>query len=237
VANDYFQFKQFRIHQDQCAMKVCTDSCVLGAWAPVAQAEAILDIGAGTGLLSLMAAQRSAAHITAVEIDARAARQARENMAASPWADRIRVLNQSLQDFEKGNDQLFDLILCNPPFYKASHKSPDEARNVAMHSHELSFEEILHFCLRFLPPAGTLYMLLPPAESRQFESLAADHGLYSQAKLLVYTQTGGRHIRTIQAYGRQAPAIIAESYLDIRRPDNTYTEAFTTLLRDYYLIF
>jgi tRNA1Val (adenine37-N6)-methyltransferase len=237
VPNDYFQFKQFLIRQDLCAMKVCTDSCVLGAYAGVARAQSILDIGAGTGLLSLMAAQRSAARITAVEIDVRAAAQAQDNIAASPWAHRILVVNQSLQDFEKGQEQLFEVMLCNPPFYQASHKSPDEARNVAMHSHELSFEEIIRFCQRFLQPAGTLYMLLPPAESRQFASLAADRHLFVRERLLLYTRAGGKHIRTIQALGHQAPATIPESHLDIRRADNTYTDAFAHLLRDYYLIF
>jgi tRNA1Val (adenine37-N6)-methyltransferase len=236
VPNDYFRFKQFLIRQDQCAMKVCTDSCLLGAYARVREAHSILDIGTGTGLLALMAAQRSDAQITAVEIDAQAAAQARENMAASPWAHRIRLENQSLQELEKVNGQLFDVILCNPPFYTASHKSSDAARNVAMHSHELSFEEIIRFSQRFLAPAGTLYLLLPPAESRLFESGAAGR-LYLQESLLIYTRTGGKHIRTIQAFGHQPPAAPQESHLDIRLPDNTYTEAFRTLLRDYYLIF
>ena len=237
MPNDYFQFKQFLVRQDRCAMKVCTDSCLLGAYAAVSQAHTLLDIGAGTGLLSLMAAQRSAAAITAVEVDARAAAQARENMAASPWAQRLQVVNQSLQDFEKENEQLFEVILCNPPFYKASHKSADEARNVAMHSHELSFEEILRFCHRFLHPAGTLYLLLPPAESRQFARLAAGHQLYVHEILGVYTKTGGRHIRSILAFGHQPAGTVLESHLEIRQADNSYSDAFRHLLRDYYLIF
>lgn len=218
-------------------MKVCTDSCLLGAYAHVATAGTLLDIGAGTGLLSLMAAQRSAAAITAVEIDAPAAAQARENIAASPWAARIRLVHQSLQDFGKTQEQLFDVILCNPPFYKASHRSPDEARNVAMHSQDLSFEEIIRFCQRFLHPAGTLYLLLPPAESRLFESLAAGHHLYIRERLAIYTQAGGRHIRSILALGHQPASPVAESRLDIRQADNAYTDAFRHLLQDYYLIF
>ncbi|MGV3641770.1 MAG: tRNA1(Val) (adenine(37)-N6)-methyltransferase [Adhaeribacter sp.] len=237
MANDYFQFKQFRIGQQHCAMKVCTDSCLLGAYARVEPASHLLDIGAGTGLLALMAAQRSEASITAIEIDARAAAQARENIAASPWAGRVQLLHQSLQDFEQNNARLFDLILCNPPFYQASHRSPDQARNVAMHSHELSFGEIIRFCKRFLQAEGSLYMLLPPAESRVFESLAAENGLFVQERLFIYTRTAGKHIRTIQVLGHQPAALEKESQLDIRQADNSYTEAFRELLRDYYLIF
>lgn len=218
-------------------MKVCTDSCLLGAWAAVSQARTILDIGAGTGLLSLMAAQRSAATITAVEVDAQAADQARENIAASPWAGRIHLHQQKLQDFEQHNTQLFDIILCNPPFYKASHKSPDEARNVAMHSHELSLEEIIHFCRQFLHPAGTLYVLLPPAESHRFAKQALESHLFVSEKLHIYTKAGGKHIRTIQALTHQPIAVVANSHLDIRQADHNYTDAFRHLLQDYYLIF
>src|SRR5687768_18103066 len=103
-------------------MKVCTDSCVLGAWAVVEKAKQILDIGAGTGLLSLMVAQRSDAQITAVEIDAAAAEQAQENIAGSPWKNRITLARKSLQEFGKTNTQSFDVIICNPPFFQASLK-------------------------------------------------------------------------------------------------------------------
>src|SRR5215216_2576003 len=100
MANNYFRFKQFLIKQDKCAMKVCTDSCLLGAYAQVADAKTILDIGTGTGLLTLMAAQRSVAQIDALEIDSQAALQAVENIKNSPWHDRIRIYLQSLQEYE-----------------------------------------------------------------------------------------------------------------------------------------
>src|SRR5687768_15546532 len=100
-------------------MKVCTDSCVLGAWADVEKAEQILDIGTGTGLLSLMVAQRSEANITAVEIDSAAAAQASENIAESPWKNRISLVHKSLQEFGNENQQQFDVIICNPPFFQA----------------------------------------------------------------------------------------------------------------------
>ncbi|KAA5549537.1 tRNA1(Val) (adenine(37)-N6)-methyltransferase [Adhaeribacter rhizoryzae] len=237
MPNDYFKFKQFLVKQDKCAMKVCTDSCILGAYTPVTQAATILDIGTGTGLLALMAAQRSPAQITAIEIDAAAATQAQENINSSPWADRINVYQQSLQEFSATNQQLFNLIICNPPFYAASHLSPDQARNVAMHSQELSLSEIVRFCRRFLSATGKLFILLPPTESRNFASLAQAENLHLISALHIFTFTRGKHIRTIQGFGREQITPVPEENLFIRNINNTYTTAFQELLRDYYLIF
>lgn len=236
MANSYFQFKQFRIEQGQTAMKVCTDSCVLGAWAAVEQAENILDIGTGTGLLSLMVAQRSRAPITAVEINDAAAAQASENIAASPWPNQIVLKQTSLQDFGRENQQLFDLIICNPPFFQASLRSPDPAKTVAKHTQELPFEELLRFVKRFLTPTGTFYLLLPPPEAETFRKLAAAVKLFPASELQLFTQPNGKHLRTIYAYTFQEKPIIRTT-LPVRNPDQTYTREFAALLKDYYLIF
>jgi len=218
-------------------MKVCTDSCILGAYTPASDAQKVLDIGTGTGLLALMLAQRSAALIDAVEIDAAAASQAQENIEASPWAGRIRVHHISLQQFESQNANLYDLIICNPPFYAASHQSVSKARNVAMHSQELSLTEIAAFCNKFLNPAGELFILLPPAESSYFKSIAQAANLYLKSVLKISTSVGGKHIRTVQGFSRGPVTVIKEEELYIRNPDNSYTAAFRELLREYYLIF
>jgi len=218
-------------------MKVCTDSCILGAYADVAQARTILDIGTGTGLLALMAAQRTKAEITAIEIDPQAAQQAFANIQCSPWSERIQVKAISLQAFALANKERYDVILCNPPFYKQSFKSPDQARNLAMHSHALSFADIIQFCSDFLAEKGILFMLLPPRESIDFEQLAWAKALYIQAKLQIFTKTAGKHIRTIQAFGFTQATNVPEEILYIRQPDNSYTPEFTQLLIDYYLIF
>jgi tRNA1Val (adenine37-N6)-methyltransferase len=237
VPNDYFRFKQFFVNQDKCAMKVCTDSCILGAYTPVTQAQNILDIGTGTGLLALMVAQRSQAQIEAVEIDGLAAAQAQENIIGSPWASRIRVNHQSLQEFAQQNQKLFDIIICNPPFYAASHQSPDKARNVAMHSQELSLAEISSFSSRFLSKNGRLFILLPPAESRHFTALAQAVGLHLGSGLDIFTTTTGKHIRSIQGFSREPVGKAEEQNLYIRNPDHSYTLPFQELLREYYLIF
>ena len=218
-------------------MKVCTDSCILGAYAAVSSAQHILDIGTGTGLLALMAAQRTEALITAIEIDLQAAQQARANIQYSPWATRIEVKQMSLQAFALENQEQYQVILCNPPFYQQSYKSPDEARNVAMHSHELSFAEIIRFCSRSLAENGFLYMLLPPRESLHFEQIAQLEALYVRETLHIFTKVAGKHIRTIQSFSLTPATNVIEKTLCIRQPDNTYTAEFTQLLKDYYLIF
>ena len=219
-------------------MKVCTDSCLFGAYVEVEQAKRILDIGAGTGLLSLMVAQRSGAFIDAVEINPEAAGQAQENFNASPWADRLTLYPTSLQEFAGSNQQTYDVILSNPPFFLSSLKSGDAAKDVAKHTAELLFEEILLFAKTYLTQDGKLYLLLPPWEAQYFASLALNYGLHLNETLAVYTYTYGQCIRHIQTYSFTAADSPAEKMIDIREADRvTYTSDFRNLLKNYYLIF
>ncbi|WP_345890339.1 tRNA1(Val) (adenine(37)-N6)-methyltransferase [Rufibacter aurantiacus] len=237
MANDYFRFKQFLIRQDQCAMKVCTDSCVLGAWADVTGAKRILDIGAGTGLLSLMVAQRAPeAQIEAVELEAAAARQAQENISGSPWADRVRLFPMGLQEFEATQPVPFDAIISNPPFFKASLKSSDAVKNQAKHTETLSFAEIVSFAQHFLTPEGKLHILLPPHEARVFEREAHQSGFFTNSILWLEATPHGKLLRAIHTYSRQ-PSAPAEQVLAVREKDHSYTAPFRELLKDYYLIF
>ncbi|MFN7692002.1 MAG: tRNA1(Val) (adenine(37)-N6)-methyltransferase, partial [Bacteroidota bacterium] len=123
MSADRFEFKQFTINQSRCAMKVGTDAVLLGAWIQIERAESILDIGTGTGVIALMMAQKSTAMITAIDIDASACEQSKENIGNSPWPDRIKVLNESLQQFTINNQHKFDLIVSNPPYFVDAYKS------------------------------------------------------------------------------------------------------------------
>ncbi|TLM97203.1 methyltransferase [Hymenobacter jeollabukensis] len=223
-------------------MKVSTDACVLGAAAGVAGAARILDVGSGTGLLALMAAQRNpTARIEAVEIDAAAAAQAARNVAASPWAARIRVHALSLADYAATAPGPFDHILSNPPFFRHSLRSPDAQRTTARHAaaDTLSFAELAAFAAAHLTPAGRLTVLLPPPEMREFEQEAARAALSPISHLILRHRPGSKPLRHVTTFGLAAgpqPTPV-ESPLTIHAADESYSAEFRTLLRDFYLAF
>ena len=239
MPNDYFQFQQFRIEQSQCAMKVSTDACLLGAAADLTGATRLLDIGTGTGLLALMAAQRHpTVSIEAVEIDEAAAAQAAANAANSPWAKRIQVQAMSLADFAATQPAAFSHIICNPPFFQQSLRSPNAARTTARHtaSDTLSFEALAKFAGQLLHPDGLLTVLLPPLEMQTFEEAAAVAGLRPVTRLVVQHRPGSRTLRHITGFRRAATAP-HEAQLTIRAAgnDEDYSVAFQTLLAGFYL--
>ncbi|OON70154.1 tRNA1(Val) (adenine(37)-N6)-methyltransferase [Hymenobacter sp. CRA2] len=239
MPNDYFQFKHFRIEQAACAMKVSTDACLLGAVAAVEGATRILDVGTGTGLLALMAAQRNpTARIEAVEIDAGAAAQAVQNTAVSPWAARIQVYAQSLDDFAATQPGAFDHILSNPPFFRHSLRSPDAQRTAARHAADdtLSFAELAGFAAAHLTPTGRFTVLLPPPEMQEFEREARRAGLSPVTRLVVHHRPGSKPLRHVTAFGRHSEAV-STAALYIHAADESYSAEFRALLRDFYLAF
>ena len=141
MSNTYFNFKQFSVKQDKCAMKIGTDGVLLGAWTDVGSASTILDIGTGTGLLALMLAQRSPAYIFAIECEYGAIQQAGENFTKSKWKDRLTLFSLSLQEHLLSGKQ-YDLVVSNPPFFENSLKSPMESRNFARHTVSLTSEDL-----------------------------------------------------------------------------------------------
>ena len=164
-----FKFKQFEIHQDRCAMKVGTDGVLLGAWAP--GGKRILDIGSGTGLISLMMAQRcQEAQVIGVDLDAEACDEARENVAASPFADRVSIACCRLQDYESAEE--FDAIVSNPPFFLNSLKNPDSKRSMARHADSLPFRDLFLGVKRLLSEEGVFSAIVPSEVLDAFTSEA-----------------------------------------------------------------
>ncbi|WP_151088186.1 tRNA1(Val) (adenine(37)-N6)-methyltransferase [Hymenobacter baengnokdamensis] len=238
MANDYFQFQQFRIEQAACAQKVSTDACVLGAVADLSAATRVLDIGTGTGLLALMAAQRAPqATIEAIELDPAAAKQAAANVAACPWPDRVTVRPLSLAAYAASQPAPFSHIICNPPFFRGSLAPPDAARATARHESagSLPFGELSGFAARHLLPGGSLTVLLPPPEMQQFANEARAGGLAEQARLTVRHRPGGRATRCISQFGANCPAAVPQAELIIQTANGTYSAAFRALLAGFYL--
>lgn len=239
MANNYFQFKEFRVEQGDTAMKVCTDSCIFGAYVqPSPPTTQVLDIGTGTGLLSLMLAQK-ATHftITALEIDEAAYKQAQQNVDASPWANRIQVLHQAVQGFAPLPPLRYDLIISNPPFFENHLKTSNLSQNRALHSEALSFDELLTAVDQLLALDGVLAVLLPVYQMEVFANKASTYGLHISQQLRIHNSPKKRDFRMICHFSRKAPvdATAQEKELFIRDQQNEYSHEFVELLRPYYL--
>jgi tRNA1Val (adenine37-N6)-methyltransferase len=217
---------------------VSTDACLLGAATDLTGATRVLDIGTGTGLLALMAAQRApTATIEAVELDPAAAAQAAANVAASPWAGRLMVHPLSLAAYAASQPGLFSHIICNPPFFRRSLAPPDAARAAARHegAGSLTFADIGAFAAAHLAPGGALTVLLPPPEMQQFAQEARASGLAVQARLAVRHRPGGRITRSIWQFGAVAPASPPDNTLVIQDAEGQYSADFRQLLAGFYL--
>jgi tRNA1Val (adenine37-N6)-methyltransferase len=240
MSNTYFQFKEFTVHQDQTAMKVCTDACLFGGWVAEqiqhssSNVQHILDIGTGTGLLSLMLGQKTSAHIDAVEIDEAAAQQAGENFRTSPWNNRLRLHHSSIQQFNQPNHELYDAILSNPPFFNKSLKSSDDKKNIAKHTDELSYDVLSSTVYSLLNDDGKFYILLPYALLDSFNVIAEKQHLYLQAKINIRQTEKHSYFRTIGVYTKHVSIHVEESEITIKI-NNEYSPEFTNLLKDYYL--
>jgi tRNA1Val (adenine37-N6)-methyltransferase len=235
--NNWFQFKQFKIIQERTAMKVGTDGVLLGAWVNVSNAKSILDIGTGTGVISIMLAQRSQAHITAIEIEKNAAEEATENAQSSIWSERITILNQSLQQFQQNCTEQFDLIVSNPPFFSNSKKSKCEYLAMAKHNHLLPFPELVEKSLKLMSPNGKLAVILPVSETKKIIQLAEKAGLYLLRITKVYPGNLHPPHRFLLELGKN-PETAEKDILHIHTSDgNDFTEKYKKLTRDFYLNF
>lgn len=215
-------------------MKVSTDACIQGAWAPIQQqVKHVLDIGAGTGLLSLMLAQRnSSVAIDAIELDEAAAEQAKENVAASPWTERINVMQGDVKHYPFATK--YDMVICNPPFFINSLQSEEAQRNNARHDVTLGQQDLLEVIGKCTTAEGYAVIMLPPVEHAAWQQLCGKNGWHLVQKLEVQPRAGKEVNRIVGVYSRLKEELQSAT-LPIKNADDSYTEAFTELLRPFYL--
>lgn len=237
LANQYFRFKQFTIYQEKTAMKVGTDGVLLGAWANINQAEKVLDVGTGTGLIAIMMAQRSSGKIHAIETKKKAYQQAKENINNCPWADRIQIHHTSFQDYVLHTNCLYDLIVSNPPYFGDSLSPPAKDREQARHTKTLSHDDLIKGSLKILNYNGLLSVILPYREGCSFIRLAENNGLYCIRKTYVKPNPNKNPKRLLLEFSYH-PGEPAENHLVIEKSGrHDFTKEYRMLTGDFYLYF
>jgi tRNA1Val (adenine37-N6)-methyltransferase len=236
MANSYFHFKQFTVRQEKAAFRVTTDSVLLGAWADFNCDKRIIDIGTGTGLLALMAAQRCGAHITALEPDLLSFEEAQTNVASSPWASGISVIHCNVQDFVPQRGILFDTVITNPPFFKGSLLNPDLRKAKARHDFSLNPEELLAAADRLLTREGKLQLVLPFTEGMLFMKAAEGYGFFCRRILRVKSNPATAVRRVLMTLGRGHSGAPEDSTLVLENGTrHDYSDEYIALTKEFYL--
>ena len=234
MAKEFFRFKQFDVCHQQ-GFKVSTEACIFGAYiSKNFKSEKVLDIGTGTGLLSLMYAQNNASKITAIEINEEAANEAKRNFERSPFYE-LKVIHNNVIDWALFNGGYYDLVLTNPPFFKKHLLGVDAYQNSAKHQESLSLDVLAEISTYLLKDKGYLAILLPVHEQNIFQQKIADFGYYPYRVLNVFNKPNSNQFRKIVVYAMANES--KEDKLVIYNSDNTYTEEFKELLKEYYTIF
>jgi tRNA1Val (adenine37-N6)-methyltransferase len=249
-SRSHFQFRQFSVSDDRCSMKVGTDAVLLASWADLSNAKRVLDIGTGSGVIALIAAQRTMAdcHVDGIEIQEDDCAQAVSNAAASPWSDRVHILCTAVQDYHPR--YRYDIILCNPPYFINSLRPPGEGRTTARHAVQLDHATLISSVDRLLSPLGKASFIMPPEEGKQFESLITPAGMQATRICSFRTRAGKRVERVLMTFARleQASVDQATGDSDLELPmslevseillydeDNRWSREYTELTQDLYL--
>lgn len=237
--NKPFQFKEFTVAQDKTAMKIGTDAVLLGAWCTIDDCcDTILDIGSGTGVIALMLAQRSEVMtIDAVEIDENAYEQTVENFENSDWGDRLYCYHTSFKNFVKeisDEEETYELIVSNPPFYTDDFETNDSARNIARFTTSLSFKELISGVVKILSKTGTFAVIIPFKEEKTFIDLAYKNNLFVNRICRVQGNPSSAIKRTLLEFSFQEYEV-KEEHLIIETSRHQYTQVYTHLTKDFYL--
>ena len=232
MANNYFQFKKFTIVQDGCAMKVGTDGCLLGGWFDCSQSRNILDVGSGSGLIAIMAAQRCRATVTGIEIDSDAARQAVENVNSSPWSDRIEIVNQDLLLYS--TEKRFDTIVSNPPYFSNSLKCGNDARTMARHNDSLGCSDFFRKCKELSTEYARISIIIPSDLRSCWQQAAEENGFFLSRITHIKTTPNKAAKRAMIEFSLEKKKCDEKSLvLEITR--GTYSDEAKEILKDFYL--
>ena len=233
MSNSYFKFKQFTIEQSDCAMKVGTDGCLLGSWFDCEESKKILDIGCGTGLITIMAAQRSNAKITGIEIDSKAAMQARINADNSPWGERIEIIHGDLLEYT--TEQRFDTIVSNPPYFVNSLKCDDTSRTLARHSDSLDCKQFFNKCAGLLSDNGCISIVIPCNIMNEWKEAAMEQDLNPTRTMFVKTTPKKAPKRVLIEFCPGTQNENMESTLVLESSPGEYSDDAKRILGDFYL--
>lgn len=228
-----FRFKQFEIVQEQTPMKVGTDGVMIAAWAGGENHKKILDIGSGTGVTTLIMAQRfGEAEIVGVEANELAVRESRENVSRSPFAERVEIRHCGFQEFQETG---FDLAICNPPFFSASLKCPDKGRSDARHDDNLPLEELMSGVVKVLSDNGLFAMVYPAEREKEVIEQACRNGLWLKRLVRVRGTEEGALRRILAEFTKESESqpVIEEKFIEKER--QVYSEWFADLTKELYL--
>lgn len=233
MSNSYFKFKQFTIEQNDCAMKVGTDGCLLGGWFNCCDSKRVLDIGCGTGLIAIMAAQRCNARITGIEIDEKAAIQAHINADNSPWGDRIEITNGNLLEYTTCHS--FDTIVSNPPYFVNSLKCDDTSRTLARHSDSLDCRQFFKKCTELLTPDGAVSIVIPCDIMEEWKAAAAEQDLRPTRITFIKTTPRKAPKRVLLEFRAIPCEECDETILILENSPGEYSDEAKRILSDFYL--
>lgn len=233
MSNSYFQFKQFTIEQSDCAMKVGTDGCLLGGWFNCSDSKRVLDIGCGTGLIAIMAAQRCNAMITGIEIDSKATLQARINADNSPWGERIEIINDDLLEY--ATDHCFDTIVSNPPYFVNSLKCDDTSRTLARHCDSLDCRQFFKKCAELLTDNGCVSIVIPCDIMDEWKAAAAEQELYPTRITFIKTTPKKAPKRALIEFHANTLGECNENTLILETSPGEYSDDAKIILSDFYL--
>jgi len=235
MSNNWFQFKKFKVFQEKAAMKIGIDSVLLGAVASFNKPEFVLDIGSGTGILALMAEQRTNAKIFTVEIDIDAFIQCNENIEFNCKKDKIEVIHSSFQNFAENTSTIFDHIICNPPYFNNSYKSQNDSRNLARQNSYLPFNELLEGVKKILSVNGFFSLILPADIADEFMQLSMQYNIFCFKKINIIPRIGKESNRSILEFSKNKTKVICDEIILRNKNSNEYSNQYKTITKDFYL--